>query len=172
MFAKTLAIFALALLFSCVDGAPTIDTALGSKHNLYLVTCQRKHAIDCTQLILCSLDDRPATKHTAVAYYPNGPIIDTNSAPSEVAIVSDPTVPWEGTQHTAILGKASSFTSNITAGADALKKGEVAGNAKMDSEEFVCFSDGQSRFTIRHRIGRGREEVLCIADYWCPSIQV
>ncbi|KAF2182290.1 hypothetical protein K469DRAFT_691508 [Zopfia rhizophila CBS 207.26] len=157
----------LALLPDLTNAAPVDAVAMGSKHNLYLVTCQRR-AIECPLIILCDKNAEAARTYTAVAYYPNGPT--RNSVPNQIATVSDPVAPWEGVQREATVWQRSSFSSNIDADAASLPKGQLAGDAKLDNEDFVCFSDGQTSFTVRDELDL--PIYSCTADYWCPSIQV
>ncbi|KAF2272541.1 uncharacterized protein EI97DRAFT_436784 [Westerdykella ornata] len=147
-----------------------IAAPMGSKHNLYLATCSKQTIIpDCPLIILCPRQ-RAAT-YTAVAYYANGPIeSNRNKNPTQIATVSNPAAPWEGTQRVAKLGRAGDFASNIDAGARNLAKSAIAGEAKLGTEEFVCFKDGESAFTVRDELDI--PEYSCKADYWCASIQV
>lgn len=84
--------------------------------------------------------------------------------------VNDPAVPWEGTQRTVNLGRTGRFSSNIEDGADSIQNGEIAGTAKLGAEEFVCFRDGETTFKFSEDLGLSNYS--CIAEYWCPSIQV
>lgn len=161
---------ALAVFSTCATAAPTeVSTKLGSKHNLYLVTCKRRSGWpDCPLIILCS---RQESEYTAVAYYANGPVeSNRNSNPTQISTVSEPAQPWEGGQRVAKLGRVGEFSSAIDADGAALEKGEIAGSAKLDDEDFVCFSDGETSIAVRD--GLGDIEYTCSADYWCPSIQV
>ncbi|KAJ4295460.1 hypothetical protein N0V90_007472 [Kalmusia sp. IMI 367209] len=110
---------------------------MASKHNIYLATCRRSP--DCL-LVICN----NPPQFTAAAYYANG-ITNANS-PTELATVTDPASPWEGTPRTGRF-RTTTFTSSIDAGAKALAKGEIAGQATLGTEEFICFKDGQSKFT-------------------------
>jgi len=161
---------ALALFSTCATAAPTDAAMLGSKHNLYLVTCTKRSGwADCPLIIICPRQQQ--SKYTAVAYYANGPVeSNRNSNPSQISTVSQPAQPWEGTQRTAKLGRIGDFSSDIEAGAAGKEKGQIAGSARLGSEEFVCFTDGQTSIAVEDDLGD--VEYTCSADYWCPSIQV
>jgi hypothetical protein len=160
---------ALVLFSAGATAAPTNAAKLGSKHNLYLVTCKRRSEFpDCPLIILCP---RQQSTYTAVAYYADGPVESSrNSNPTEITTVSQPAQPWEGTQRVAKLGRVGDFSSDIEAGAEDLEKGQIAGSAKLGSEEFVCFTDRETSVVVRDFLGD--PEYSCSADYWCPSIQV
>jgi hypothetical protein len=143
---------------------PAAAIAMGSKHNLYLTTCTSK----CVLGILCSRQQR---SHTAVLYYANGPVDSSrNTSPTQMTTVTDPAAPWEGTQRAARLGRTGDFTSNIDEGADSISSGQIAGGAKLATEDFVCFRDGETTFKFSEDLGLS--SYSCTADYWCPSIQV
>lgn len=170
MFLHTVLSIALVGLATCAAAAPTdVSAKLGSKHNLYLVTCKKRSGwSDCPLIIICP---RQQSEYTAVAYYANGPVeSNRNTNPTQISTVSQPKQPWEGTQRAARLGRAGEFSSDIDAGAATLAKGQIAGTAKLGSEEFVCFSDGETSISVRDELGD--VEYTCSADYWCPSIQV
>lgn len=164
----------LALISFCgvVTAVPTPLDAIqmGSKHNIYLATCTRRSGLgECPLLIFCP--EEAAVTYSAIAYFANGPIASTGlTTPSQIATVSEPPQPWEGAQRGAKLGRTSSVTASINAGANALEKGQIAGTAKMDAEDFVCFKDGTTFFEVRNELG-GRQ-YSCTTEYWCPSIQV
>ena len=61
-----------------------------------------------------------------------------------------------------------SFTANISTKAGSLKKGEIAGDATLGSEPFVCFKDGVGKFVIQDE----GDKYTCTTNYWCPSIDV
>lgn len=143
----------LALICSSVVLAAA--TPLASKHNIYLATCKRDP--DCL-LIICNAP--PST--TAAAYYANG--ITNANRPSEFATVADPASPWEGASRKGKF-RTATLSSAIDAGAKALAKGQIAGSATLGKEEFVCFRDGQSKFTTED----DDSTVNCVADYWCAS---
>ncbi|KAF2449179.1 hypothetical protein P171DRAFT_327950, partial [Karstenula rhodostoma CBS 690.94] len=125
-----------------------------SKHNIYLATCTRPRS--CL-LIICDNPD----PFTAAAYYASG--ASTTAKPSEVTTITDPASPWEGTPRQGKL-TTGTVVSTIDVGAKGVKKGDIAGTAKIGAEEFVCFRDGESRFTVA-----GWDEWSCVADYWCAS---
>lgn len=166
----------LLLLTSTTTAAPLSAIQMGSKHNIYLATCTQKSSVpECPIIILCPRQQRSRT-YSAAIYYANGPIESTgSSSPTAIATVADPAQPWEGEQRTARIrsggpGPGGAFSSNITDGADTLKHGEIAGQAKLDSEDFACFRDGQTSFSVRANEDRA-ETANCKADYWCASIQ-
>ncbi|KAF2706933.1 hypothetical protein K504DRAFT_447801 [Pleomassaria siparia CBS 279.74] len=151
---------------------PLNSAQMGSKHNLYLSTCTRRAGIgDCPLPIFCSAADAAIT-YTAIAYFPNGPISTSGAPtpPSQIATVSEPPAPWEGASRGAKLGRTSSVNATIDAGAATLAKGDLAGSAKLDQEDFICFKDGTTSFEFKNEWGI--REYSCTADYWCPSIQV
>ncbi|KAL1591673.1 hypothetical protein SLS60_011671 [Paraconiothyrium brasiliense] len=110
---------------------------MASKHNIYLATCTRPRS--CL-LVIC---DNPSP-FTAAAYYSNG--VSTSINPTELATITNPASPWEGTPRQGRF-RTGTVTSTINAGAKALPKGEIAGEAKLGIEEFVCFRDGVTKFT-------------------------
>ena len=92
------------------------------------------------------------------------------------SVVSDPSEPWEGVKWRVKVWGNSVFTSDIWPGANGISNGQMAGNVKLDQEEFVCFRDG-GETVIRVRDdenwggrGRRRRGVECNADYWCASL--
>ncbi|KAF2746567.1 hypothetical protein M011DRAFT_387057, partial [Sporormia fimetaria CBS 119925] len=148
--------------------APLASAQMGSKHNLYLVTCTREP--DCLLGILCAPQRTPVT-YTAVAYYANGPIeSNRNQNPTSITTVSQPRAPWEGSARTARINRLGDFASSIDAAAASIQKGQIAGTAKVGSEDFVCFKDGATALSVRTDLGLSGYS--CTADYWCPSIQV
>jgi hypothetical protein len=173
MLSRNLLVLAVAALATVSLATPIESIAMGSKHNLYLVTCTQRNILDCPLLILCSKDATAVTKYTAMAYYANGPIPSnriSNSKPTQTVIISRFAQLWEGTQRVGKLGQSGSVSSNIDAQAASLAKGQISGTAQMDNEEFVCFRDGQTK--IQWSEDLGVVEVDCTTDYWCPSIQV
>lgn len=170
LFQSTLSLVLVALS-TAVAAAPVDVIAQGSKHNLYLVTCTRRSSNlpGCPLIIICPRQQ--TTKYTAVAYYANGPIeSNRNVNPTQIATVAEPAAPWEGTQRVAKLGRAGDFSGNIDQTAAGISKGQIAGSAKLASEDFVCFKDGATSFTVRDELDDPKYS--CTADYWCPSIQV
>jgi hypothetical protein len=160
----------LFLLSTTALSAPLDTIQMGSKHNLYLATCTRRSSVpDCPLIILCARQQQ--TTYTAVAYYANGPIeSNRNTNPTQISTVSQPPQPWEGTPRSARVGRVGTFESNIDAGAATLEKSQIAGSAKLGDEEFVCFKDGATKFTVRDELDD--PTASCQADYWCPSISV
>lgn len=167
MFLSSALSLALILFTSTTNSAPVTSIEAGSKHNLYLVTCLYN---PCTG-ILCGRQG-VTSYYTAAAYYADGPHDQTPTAnPTAFNTVSYPYQAWEGRVFTARLGTyGSTVTSNITAGAATLAKGDIAGAAKVDSEDFVCFKDGATSVVVRSALGA--TQASCTAQYWCPSIQV
>jgi hypothetical protein len=143
---------------------PNEMAVLGSKHNLYLVTCTPK----CVLGILCT---RQTQTYTAVLFYANG-AVDTlpNTSPTYMSTISSNPPSWEGASYSANLDRYGLFHSSIDKDAGALAKGQIAGSAKLEDEDFVCFKDGETTFTFSADLGLSR--YTCKASYWCPSIQV
>lgn len=105
---------------------------------------------------------------SAVIYY-NGPATSRTS-PSDIGVVAEPATKWEGVTRRVTLTDGR-FTSSIAAGADDLPKSQIAGSAKLGSEDFICFVDGSSTFKFREGL-LGLRETTCKADYWCASTSV
>ncbi|KAF2263999.1 hypothetical protein CC78DRAFT_533598 [Lojkania enalia] len=161
----------LVALLNPAIAAPLDVIAMGSKHNVYLVTCTRTNALDCPlPPLICATQTAAAKSYSAVAYYPNGPITSSKSTPNQIVTVSEPPQPWEGTTHTVKLTIVGDFAANIDAGANTLPQGQLAGTAKLADEDFVCFTDGVTKFSFDKSLGI--EKHSCTADYWCPSIAV
>jgi hypothetical protein len=154
---------AAAFAFQIVTAAaiPVSSVQMGSRHNLYLATCT----------LIDPEDDATAaaSKYTAVAYFANGPI-EFNQALTDIATVTDPAQRWEGTQRVTRVGRTSSFSSRISADAARVAKGELAGTAVLDDEDFVCFKDGSTAFVVTKELTN--EPYSCKTDYWCASIAV
>lgn len=102
------------------------------------------------------------------AIYYNGP--STSKSPSDIATVSDNKRSWEGKSRRIILGPGY-FQSTINSGADDLPKSQIAGSAKLDDEDFICFRDGQTTFQFSEGL-LGLKSTTCRAEYWCASIAV
>jgi hypothetical protein len=155
--------FAAAFTFHVVTALaiPVNSIQMGSRHNLYLTTC--------TQIVPDDNKTSAAPKYTAVAYFANGPI-ELSQSLTDIATVTDPAQRWEGTQRVARLGNSGSFSSRISTDAAGLKKGEIAGYAVMDDEDFVCFKDGSTAFVVTKDLTN--QPYTCKTDYWCPSIVV
>lgn len=139
----------LALLPSTL-ALPTPQTSaptpLSSSHNIYLSTCD---------------PTTTSPRRTALLLYTSGG--PSTSSPALLATVSATGAHWEGTRRTADLGDAGSFASDIALGAEELRKGEVAGEAELAGERFVCFRDGVSVFVFS-----GGER--CVGEYWCGAV--
>ncbi|KAH7388793.1 hypothetical protein BKA66DRAFT_385194, partial [Pyrenochaeta sp. MPI-SDFR-AT-0127] len=155
------------------------SAAAGSKKNVYLATCTTRGS-GCAIPILCSLFstsaetsadsgvDAAAETSSTVIYY-NGPA-NPRSSPNDIGTVSSPARSWEGaTRRTSL--DVGDFEGKIARDADDLAKSQIAGSAKLDSEEFVCFRDGESTFQFREGL-LGFRSVNCLADYWCASIEI
>ncbi|KAF2185748.1 hypothetical protein K469DRAFT_687603 [Zopfia rhizophila CBS 207.26] len=172
----------LAALSQLVNSTPleraVEPPAAASAHNIYLVTCETR----CSRR-RCG-PDREST-FTAVAYFRQPIGNNTNNpTPNRSAAVSDPASPWEGVNWKVKVWRGKVFESTITAGANALAKGQIAGDTKLDDEDFVCFKDGETVVVLRdegrdgERDGdrdKGQDQerrAVCRADYWCPSVSV
>jgi hypothetical protein len=161
---------ALVSLYGIAAAAPMDTIQMGSKHNLYLSTCTRRTGFgECPLIIICPASDAAEVKYSAIAYFANGPLSTTGSAnPTEVATTSEPPQPWEGTARNAKLGRTGTVTASIDAGAATLESGQIAGSAKLDTEDFVCFKDGKTSFEVKNDLGI--RQYICTTDYWCPSV--
>jgi hypothetical protein len=161
-YGHSLLVIATGLMISVAVAVaiPVSSIQMGSRHNLYLTTC--------TPIDPDDDNTSAASKYTAVAYFANGPI-ETNQALTDIATVTDPAQRWEGTQRVALLGSGS-FSSRIDASAARLEKGQIAGTAVMNDEDFVCFKDGTTSFVVTK--GLTNKPYTCKTDYWCPSIAV
>jgi hypothetical protein len=148
---------------------PFSASQAGSKHNLYLSTCTTRSALPgCPLIIICPKKRAPtAQSYTAAAYFAT----TTSNTPTEMATVSERPVPWEGTTRTARL-RSGAFSANIDVGGKTLAKSAIAGMAKVGSEEFMCFRDGETVFEAVSEGLIGDERSTCTADYWCASINV
>lgn len=134
--------------------------ALASNHNIYLATCTRPRR--CL-LIICD-DPEPVT---AAAYYASG--ASTTAKPSDITTITDPAAAWEGVSRQGRLSTGI-LTSAIDKNAKGIEKGQIAGTAKVGAEEYVCFKDGESRFTVAGWDDWSLQRVSCTADYWCASV--
>jgi hypothetical protein len=153
---------ALALFTASSSSAPTPSNAIeaGSKHTLYLVTC-----------LYNTLNQGTYSYYTAAAYYSNGPHDSAPTLnPDAFTTISYPYQEWEGKNYTARLATYYTMTSRIDAAAGNLKKGDIAGSATVDTEEFACFVDGETSVVVRN--GLGAQQAACTAEYYCPSIRV
>ncbi|KAK7186411.1 hypothetical protein DPSP01_013110 [Paraphaeosphaeria sporulosa] len=137
----------------------TTAVPLASKHNIYLATCTRPRS--CL-LIICD-DPDPIT---AAAFYASG--ASTAARPTDITTISDPAAAWEGVTRSGRL-TTGKLTSAIDKGAKAVAKGEIAGSAKIGAEEYVCFKDGASKFTVQGWEDWSAQKLSCTADYWCAS---
>lgn len=146
--------------------SPAEMATLGSKHNLYLVSCTPK----CLLGLICARQTKDQT-YTAVLFYANG-AVDTlpNTSPTAMTTISSHPPAWEGATYSALLDRYGLFSSYIDKNAAKIAKGQIAGSAKLEDEDFVCFRDGQTGFTFSADLGLSR--YTCTAGYWCPSIQV
>lgn len=153
--ARIVAIFAVLPIFAL--SSPI--TAAGSKHNVYLARCALD---DCS--IFCDED----TSITVAAYFSGGPITEGSTKVVTPTRLGRTSGQWEGSKKSVRLGTDGTFTSNIDTSSRTAKKGDIAGDATLGSEPFVCFKDGSTEFTIRYE----DEKFKCKTDYWCPSIEV
>ena len=152
----------LALLASPTISASTPATSIeaGSKHTLYLATC-----------LYNTLNQGAYSYFTAAAYYSNGPHDSAPTLnPDAFSTVSYPYQAWEGKTYTARLATYYTMTSNIDAAAANGTKGDLAGSATVDTEQFACFVDGETSIVDRNALGV--QQAACTAAYYCPSIQV
>ena len=163
MLIDTVLSLALFLFFSRAAAAPTDAGALGSKHNLYLMTC--KPSRECL-LIICGPQK---SDYSAVGYFANGASSGQNKRPTSTSVISDPATSWDGTTKSGTIG-ASKFASSIDASASSLANGALAGTATLGTEEFACFKDGQTSVSVDG--GLDGDDATCTADYWCASTQV
>lgn len=149
----------LALIPSIALSAPT--SVAGSSHNVYLVRCQS----DCQGWSCGGNGD----VIVAAAFFRDGPIQDGSSVqrPNSFATVSGSSPDLEGKQRRFRLDDGT-FTTNISADAKTASKGAIAGDAKLESEPFVCFKDGTTKLRLRS----DGDRYSCTVDYWCPSIDV
>lgn len=154
--------FLFVLLPTITLSAPT---AAGSKHNVYLISCEPE---DCSDWY-CDFDYDGIR---AAAFFRDGPISEGSQTriqrPTSLATLSSPRTKWEGSKRTVRLGRDGTFTSNIDAGANSAVKGLIAGNGTLGTEPFVCFKDGATDFLVVY----DDERYTCLTDYWCPSIDV
>ncbi|KAF2741663.1 hypothetical protein M011DRAFT_331079 [Sporormia fimetaria CBS 119925] len=131
-------ISAIALLWSASATAlvGSIEQRSASNHTLYLATCViESNPPGCPLGTICNSLNKEY--YTIVGFYPDGPLTYKFKQPSASATISRPAQPWEGTKRTAVLEGTGEFESLIEAGALVLKKGDIAGSAKLGSEEFV-----------------------------------
>jgi hypothetical protein len=159
MIFTTASLLAATLLSSLALSSPL--GPLGSKHNVYLIHCSPNE---------CPIGDCDPGEFsiTAAAYFRNGPITESTSlitVPTSLGKLTGYQPKWEGVKRTVRVADGS-FTANISAKAGSTKKGEIAGDATLGSEPFVCFKDGVGRFAIQVEGDR----YTCTTDYWCPSI--
>jgi len=163
----TIALGVLPFLTAAIPvDTPTASVEAAKAHNIYLVTCvprSRKNEND---------DDTPSTAQnfTAIAYFkkPIDPA-ETGSKdpqPDRAALVSQPPEAWDGVKWKVKTWRDKIFTADIASGAATLAKGEIAGNAKLGDEDYVCFKDGVTAIRIRDDDVRGK----CVADYFCAGL--
>jgi hypothetical protein len=175
MFSKTLTALSIFFLSSLVTAYPLdaslSTTAAASGRNIYLVTC-----IPRTK----NSDDKPPPTSppipfTAIAYC-REPLSRNNTSPEESTkapkpdqsvIVANPALPWEGVRWSVKAWKDKIFTAEIAIGAETETKGSIAGSAKLDAADYVCFRDGETQVRYKDDDLRGD----CIADYWCAGLE-
>lgn len=154
-FSSPLLVSALALFLSPTVALPLSAAQMGSKHNLYLATCTRQTAID---------------SFTAVAYFADGASSPGTSLTS-MSVVNEKAEAWEGAQRFTRLGRDAVIT-NIDGNAAGLNKSQIAGTARMANEDFVCFRDGETSFSVVVKGQSTGGTISCTADYWCASTMV
>ena len=156
MLFSTAALLAATLLPSLALAAPQ-----GSKHNVYLVSCEPN---ECP-IGECEPGDFTIT---AAAYFANGPVAEGNPrvTPTALGKISGYLPKWEGTKRSIRLGSNGSFSSNIGAKSSSLKYGDIAGDATLGTEPFACFKDGKEKFQITD----DGDRYTCTTDYWCASV--
>ncbi|KAF2117904.1 hypothetical protein BDV96DRAFT_644242 [Lophiotrema nucula] len=153
-----MSVLTLAALLS----STTLAAPAGSKHNVYLVHCDPQ---DCP-IGLCDPGDFTIA---AAAYFANGPVTEGTtrvSTPTSLGRLSDGILKWEGTSRSVRLGTAGTLKSNIPTSARTAAKGDLAGDATLGTEEFVCFKDGSTKFAISN----DGDRYTCTTDYWCGSV--
>ncbi|KAF2799327.1 hypothetical protein K505DRAFT_332672 [Melanomma pulvis-pyrius CBS 109.77] len=161
-------ITALALLLSPLASsfplsAPVSISAAASGKNIYLITC----------LPRVKEDETPnTTPFTAISYFKQ-PITNSTDPESDKAprgdqnvIVSSPAAAWEGVKWSVKAWRNKVFTAEIGIGAENQEKGSLAGSAKLDTVDYVCFKDGTTAVRYKDDDLRGN----CKADYWCASL--
>jgi hypothetical protein len=153
--------------------APLSSVQLGSKHTIYLSTCTSRSLLPgCPLIILCprGSSTSEAQTYTAAAYF-SSPLSNSNDNPTDIVTISERGEPWEGAQRAAELSRKA-FASNIDAGAAGLAMSQIAGTAVLGSEDFICFKDGTSKFSVDGGLlGIGGQSAECTADYFCASIK-
>ncbi|KAK3209870.1 hypothetical protein GRF29_44g878979 [Pseudopithomyces chartarum] len=148
---------------------PTTDatTAPAAKaHNIYLATCvpRSKNNDD---------DPTPKDNFTIIAYFKqplNLTDVDPDTKapkPDKAALVSQPPEPWEGVKWRVKVWRDKLFSASIAADAAKGTKGALAGDAKLDNEDYICFKDGETAIRVREDGARGN----CVADYWCAGLE-
>ncbi|KAF2463987.1 uncharacterized protein BDR25DRAFT_307462 [Lindgomyces ingoldianus] len=151
------------LLFLSIFLSEALAAPAGSKHNIYLVKCEPN---ECP-IGLC---DPGEFTIMGAALFRNGPVTSGTrvTKPDVFTEVSGYRSQWEGAKRTVRMGTDGTLTSNISSGAAALAKGQIAGDATLGSEPFTCFKDGSTKFTI----SRDGDAYTCTTSYWCPSVDV
>lgn len=174
------AISTLAFLFNTISALPA-DTPVpiadaASSHNIYLLTCSARSR-------------RQQTTFIAVAYFlapistpPRGRDRDRDPIPDQSALISDPAETWDHVNYRVRVWDRTIFSANVTAGSTSLAKGQIAGDAALSEESFVCFRDGETEIGFVDDDGDGRGgrrgrgwgqgwgRIECVADYWCASL--
>lgn len=182
MLQSGLALVAVTLLSSLTLALPiepsnTADA--GSSHNLYLVTCAVRAGRNSVQNVSAlAFFNTPITSNP-VRGPPGGGGWDNDPKADQAALISNPAAPWEGTISASVWSNTN-FTSSIDKQAGTLAKGNIAGSATLNKEQYICFKDGDTEIGIKEDNGdgrgdwgpgrgRGRPRVQCTADYWCAS---
>jgi hypothetical protein len=196
MFASILSGLLFAVLSPLVLSTPIESRSpntVASSHNIYLVTCTWSGSNG-----RWGNSDKSAT---GVAFF-KAPIQTPPSLggrqdwkdsprPDQVAILRSPATSWEGTKRQSTVWENKAFSANIVTGAGTLSKGQIAGEASLGSEQFVCFKDGETEIRLvgdgdgngpgrwgggrrppekRQRWNGGNDWAQCKVDYWCASL--
>ena len=152
---------ALSALVALTTSAPV--EVLGSKHVAYLSVC---YPDECP-IGLCYIGD---FKILAIGYFADGPPKGSSATPSALGKLSVflGNTAWEGDKKSVRVGSAGTMSTDISKNALSLGQSEIAGNASLPNENFVCFRDGSTKFKITHEL----ERYTCTADYYCPSTDI
>lgn len=161
------AIFHVAVAHPALPPAADAIAAPAAKaHNIYLTTCvpRSKNNDD---------NGNPKENFTAIAYFRqplNVTAIDPDTKapkPDKAALVAQPPEPWEGVKWRVKVWRDKLFSADIAADAATGTKGALAGDVKLDDEDYICFKDGETAIRVREDGARGN----CVADYWCAGLE-
>lgn len=142
-----------ALSFPAQDAAALASAAAASKKNVYLSTCVERNILDSDTFLAALYFNKPAS---------------SSSRPNDIATLNGGARTWEGAARRASL-KAGFLESKIDSGANTLDKSQIAGTAKLGSENLVCFVDGATTFRFEGGL-LDLGSTKCTANYWCASI--